>query len=289
MSDLPEFSTEAPLSQYCTYGIGGPAKFLVEVHSIPEMQKVLGHCHRNNIKTLLIGKGSNCLFDDKGFNGAAIINKIDFFEEIAPGSFYVGAGYSFSLLGTQTARQGWSGLEFATGIPGSVGGAVFMNAAATGGATFDSLVSVEYVSEDGSKHRYKKEDLSFSYRSSSFQHMHGAIVAATFQLKQDPEARKKQIEILTKRTKSQPYSAKSAGCVFVNPVEGSAGAIIDTCGLKGTSIGGAQVSTLHANFLINAENATCQEMLTLIKLVQKEVAEKTGKNLQMEVRYIPYE
>jgi UDP-N-acetylmuramate dehydrogenase len=224
-----------------------------------------------------------------GFAGAILVNKIDFCQETTPGTFRVGAGYSFTLLGTQTARQGWAGLEFASGIPGSVGGAVFMNAGATGGETRDILVSVEFVAADGTLHTYTKEQIDFAYRKSSFQNMSGAIVAATFTLTHNSEARKKQIEILTKRVKTQPYSAKSAGCIFVNPVTGSAGALIDSCGLKGMGVGGAQVSTLHANFLINADKATCKDMLGLIELVQARVKESTGTVLHPEVRYIPYE
>ena len=290
MSEAPKFCQEIPLSQYCTFGIGGPAKSLIEIHTIEEMQKTLSYCHKNKIKILILGKGSNCLFDDKGFNGAVLVNKIDFIEEPTPGTFHVGAGYSFSLLGTQTARQGWSGLEFASGIPGSVGGAVFMNAGATGGETANVLESVEYIAEDGTKHFYTKEQLAFSYRTSSFQGKTGAIVAATFKLTTDAEARKKQIEIITKRTKTQPYGSKSAGCVFVNPSScSSAGALIDNCGLKGFNVGGAQVSTLHANFLINADKATSKDMLALIAHVQNHVKEATGTHLHTEVRYIPYE
>lgn len=295
MSDLlqatiaPPFKTQEPLSHYCTYGIGGPAKYLLEIHTIEEMQQTLAYCHQHNIKALIIGKGSNCLFDDRGFSGAILINKIDFIKETTPGTFYVGAGYSFTLLGTQTARQGWGGLEFASGIPGSVGGAVFMNAGATGGQTADTLATVDFIANDGCRRTYTKEELTFAYRRSSFQNMSGAIVGATFKLTKDTEARKKQIEIITKRTKTQPYNAKSAGCVFVNPTSGSAGAMIDNCSMKGLNVGGAQVSTLHANFLINAGNATCKDMLALIELVQKRVKESTGTELHMEIRYIPYE
>ncbi len=289
MNEPLPFKTDVPLASYCTYGIGGPAAHLLEIHTIEEMQQAFLYCQKHNLRALIIGKGSNCLFDDQGFNGAVLINKIDFHETPSPGIFRVGAGYSFSLLGAQTARQGWAGLEFASGIPGSVGGAVFMNAGAGGGETATQLQSVEFVSLNGEKRTFSKEELSFSYRKSSFQTMQGAIVAATFALTKDPQARQRQLEIIAKRTASQPYSAKSAGCVFVNPTNGAAGALIDKCGLKGMKVGGAEVSAVHANFLINAGQATARDMLALIERVQAHVKDTTGIELHPEIRLIPYE
>jgi len=238
---------------------------------------------------MVLGKGSNCLFDDKGYNGAVIFNKIDFLKQPNPGYYHAGAGYSFALLGVQTARQGWGGLEFASGIPATVGGAVFMNAGANGGETCQYLDAVDYVSEDGTLETIKRSAMEFSYRTSPFQKRKGAIAAATFALRQNAEARKQQLDIVNYRLKTQPYSDKSAGCIFLNPECGHAGALIEKSGLKGTAVGGAQVSTLHANFLINAGNATCQEMMELIQVVQKRVKEASGTNLKSEVRYIPYE
>lgn len=289
MSNLPVFRENVPLKDYCTYGIGGPARYFFEVRSAAEMHEVLKFCHSHQLQYLILGKGSNSLFDDKGFNGVVILNKIDFFEQPHPGTFHVGAGYSFSLLGVQTARQGWGGLEFASGIPGSVGGAVFMNAGANGGETFDFLQSVDFISEDGILQTAPKNNLSFAYRSTCFQKKKGAIVGATFCLIPHAEARKKQIDIVNHRIKTQPYGDKSAGCVFVNPNCGHAGALIDQCGLKGTAVGGAEVSQLHANFLINANQATCRDMLDLISLVKIRVKEIASVELTSEVRYIPYD
>lgn len=289
MTTEPLFREKVLLKDHCTFGIGGPARYFVEVKTIDDMCKTVNHCHKKNIPFMVIGKGSNCLFDDKGFNGAVILNKIDFFEETPPGTFHVGGGYSFALLGVQTARKGWSGLEFASGIPATVGGAVFMNAGANGSETCQALASVDFVSEDGTLQTIKREDMTFAYRSSPFQKMKGAIVGATFALKADSEARKKQIEIVTYRKNTQPYGSMSAGCVFLNPACGHAGALIDKCQLKGKSVGGAQVSQLHANFLINAGNATCKDIQALIELVQQRVKESTGVDLHNEVRYIPYE
>ena len=201
----------------------------------------------------------------------------------------VGAGYSFSLLGTQTARNGWAGLEFASGIPGSVGGAVYMNAGASGSETSNCLLEVSYVNEKAELQILQKKDLSFSYRHSSFQKMKGAITAAKFQLIHSSEARQKQLCIIDYRTKTQPYGDMSAGCVFRNPHPHAAGALIQQAGLKGYSIGGAQVSTLHGNFIVNKGGATAQDVLALAEHVKRSVKEKTGCDLEMEIRCIPYQ
>ncbi len=276
------------LKEVCTLGIGGPARYFVQVHSIEEMIQALEFSREQGLPHMVLGKGSNCLFDDLGFNGVVIQNKIDFMKEIQPGVFHAGAGYSFSLLGVQTARKGWSGLEFASGIPCSVGGAVFMNAGANGMETSQTLTSVDFVSETGLISCLKKEDLSFSYRHSSFQEMKGAILGATFSLKKEETAREKQLSIIAYRTKTQPYGSRSAGCIFRNPQGEHAGALIEKCGLKGLSVGGAQVSDLHANFLINNKGATASEMIALIEKVREEVKSKTGIELEPEVRYMKY-
>ena len=177
-----QFQRNKLLSECTTFGIGGPADYFVEVHSIQEMQDALKFCQEQKLPFHLLGKGSNSLFDDKGWEGMVIHNKIDFCERADSGKVYVGAGYSFSLLGVQTARQGWSGLEFASGIPASVGGAIFMNAGANGNETSQSLRSVEFMDVSGDLIVYEIKDLAFSYRSSPFQKLQGAIVAATFHL-----------------------------------------------------------------------------------------------------------
>jgi UDP-N-acetylmuramate dehydrogenase len=274
-----------PLSEVCTFGIGGPARYFIEIKDIPAMQEVLLFCTKERLRFFILGKGSNCLFSDAGFDGVVIANKIDFCKE-ENGLFYVGAGYNFSLLGVQTARKGYEGLEFASGIPATVGGAVYMNAGAQGGETKDSLLSVDYVFEDGTLKRFIKDELQFSYRHSSFQLMKGAIVAASFQLTPSSEARQKQLTLLDYRIATQPYGEKSAGCVFRNPIGASAGALIDKCGLKGFTVGGAEVSTVHGNFLINGSQATAQDMQALIAEVQRQVKEKTGYDLEPEVRII---
>ncbi|MCP5506699.1 MAG: UDP-N-acetylmuramate dehydrogenase [Chlamydiales bacterium] len=283
------FQKNKPLCELSTIGVGGVARYFVEVHTIEEMRQALLLCRENEWKYLIIGKGSNCLFDDRGYQGAVILNKIDFIEELDDGRFHVGAGFNFSLLGARTARKGWAGLEFASGIPGSVGGAVFMNAGANGSETCDALESVDFLDELGRLETIPREQLRFAYRYSPFHERSGAIVGATFTLQHAQEARSRQIEIITYRKKTQPYGEKSAGCIFRNPDCGHAGALIEKSGLKGLRIGGAEVSDMHANFIVNTQGATAEDVKQLIDAVRREVKEKTGVDLESEVRVIPYE
>lgn len=275
------------LSEFSTFGIGGPIRYFTEASSIEEMEEAHRFAKENQIPYLILGKGSNCLFSDRGFDGLAILNKIDFCEW-KESEVSVGSGYSFSLLGVQSARKGFSGLEFASGIPATVGGAVYMNAGANGRETCDCLQSVLFLQEDGTKRELKREELSFSYRHSPFQRMKGIILSASFSLRPDEAARKSQLQIIDYRLKTQPLKEKSAGCVFRNPAGGvSAGALIDQAGLKGLSVGGAKVSEIHANFIVNAGKASASDVLALMKIIQERVKEKTGIDLEPEIRQIP--
>lgn len=276
------------LSTICTLGIGGPAKLYVEVRTTEELQEALYLSHNNSIPFFILGKGSNCLFDDRGFDGLVIHNKIQTISKPEPGIYTVGAGYSFALLGVQTAKEGYSGLEFASGIPASVGGAIFMNAGANGQETKDRLHSVDFVSGKGALVRYQASDLVFSYRYSSFQDFQGAIASATFTLTPSPEARPTQLKIISYRQKTQPYGDKSAGCIFRNPDGGFAGKLIEECGLKGFKIGDAAVSMLHGNFLINCGKATSHDFKALIAHIRNEVKRLKNIDLESEVRIIPY-
>ncbi len=288
MSPPFRFELEKPLNQYSTFGIGGPARLFIEVVKIDQMQELLSYCYQQKLPYIVIGKGSNCLFDDRGVNGLVILNKITFCKFEWP-TVSVGAGYSFSLLGAQTARKGWSGLEFASGIPGSVGGAIYMNAGASGAEAQEALVEISYVNEKGGLDVFLKSQIAFSYRFSSFHKQKGAIVSAKFLLRPSEEARKKQLLIIEHRTRTQPYSQKSAGCIFRNPSSLSAGALIQQAGLKGTRIGGAEVSTIHANFIVNKGSAKAKDVLQLSDYVKRTVKEKTGQDIEMEIRCIPYQ
>ena len=287
MAIFQKFQTNKLLSEISTFGVGGPAKWYVEVQTVDELKEVIKHCFQHKLPYFILGKGSNLVFDDRGFDGLVIGNRIQFCQ-IEDTKVSVGAGYSYSLLGSQTARKQLSGLEFASGIPGSVGGAVYMNAGAGKAQTADCLQDVLFIDEKGEECLLKKEELKFSYRFSSFQKMRGAIAAATFELKSSPEARQSQLSLIKYRTSTQPYQDKSAGCMFRNPGISSAGALIEKCGLKGFSMGGAGVSKMHANFIINQKDATAEDVRNLSQHVRKLVQEQTGIELEFEVRFIPY-
>jgi UDP-N-acetylmuramate dehydrogenase len=275
------------LSEFSTFGIGGPIFLFAKITTAEEMEEAFAFAHKESLPFFILGKGSNCLFDDAGFDGIVLLNRIDFISWENENCVKAGAGASFSLLGFKTASHGMKGLEFASGIPASVGGAVFMNAGANGKETREPLAKVLYLDADGHRREFSKEELNFGYRTSSFQKMKGAILHASFQLEAAPDARVRQLEIVNYRMKTQPYKDKSAGCVFRNPAPNvSAGALIDQCGLKGFSIGGAAVSMTHANFLINRGDATANDVLALIQAIQKEVHEKTGVHLEPEIRII---
>lgn len=283
------FDKERSLQNLTTLGIGGKARFFLEVSQTAMMRQLLLFCKEEKLPYFILGKGSNTLFDDRGFAGVVISNKIQFLEKIAHDKWHVGAGYSFSHLGSQSAREGLSGMEFACGIPGSVGGAIYMNAGANGRETSESLLSVDYLTEEGELLHLDRQELQFAYRFSSFQKkLSGVIIGATFQFTQSEAARQRQLEIISYRKKTQPYDAKSAGCIFKNPPDTSAGLLIEKSGLKGKKVGGAEVSMRHANFLINAKQASSQDFLALIASVREEVERSTGILLESEIRLVPY-
>lgn len=286
-TSLP-LQTNRFLSEFSTFSIGGPIRYFLEISSEEEMQQAFLFCRKERLPFLILGKGSNCLFPDEGFAGLALLNKINFCRW-KESSVQVGAGYSFSLLGVQSAKRGFSELAFAAGIPASVGGAIFMNAGASGRETAEALCSVRYLSFCGEEREYRRDELSFQYRTSPFQTMQGTILSATFAFSapaEEGEARKKQLQLLEKRMCEQPLKEKSAGCIFRNPKEGAAGALIDRCALKGVSVGGAKVSEMHANFIVNTGEATAHDVRQLIQLIQKRVYEKTGICLEPEIRIV---
>lgn len=274
-----------PLFKYTTFGIGGPARYFAEAENTSQLEQMLAFAHQEHLPFFILGKGSNCLFDDRGFDGLVILNRIDYFnsEDVY---FKVGAGFSFARLGQITARLGFSGLEFAAGIPATVGGAIYMNAGANGQETGNSLEEVIFINDRGEKVIYQKNHLSFAYRSSSFQHRPGAIAGATFKLSFSEEAKASQKKLVDYRLKTQPYKSKSAGCAFRNPEGSSAGRLIDECGLKGFSVGGAEISSLHANFIINTGRATAEDVLSLMSIVKEKVYKEKNILLEEEIRYI---
>ena len=276
-----------PLSLHTTYRIGGPARLFFEARSEEELLYAVDWAGREKVQTFILGKGSNVLFDDRVFDGLVIVPLLGSVS-IEGLIVEAGAGVSFSYLGIKTARLGLSGLEFASGIPGSVGGAVFMNAGAMGAEVSGSLVSVDVI-RGGGTITLLKSDARFAYRYSSFQDEGGIITKARFQLTRDPEAADRQKKYLAYRMRTQPYDKPSCGSVFRNPSGLFAAKLIETAGMKGRGVGGAVVSEKHANFILNTGTATAGDVLSLIALVREKVQEQSGILLDCEVQCISYD
>lgn len=281
------YTTEQNLSDFSTFGIGGPAKFFAKAHNKKEMQQIVTEAFKSGVPIYILGRGSNSLFDDCGFDGLVVMNCIDFCDN-NENVFHVGGGFSFAKLGRMTANMGYSGLEFAAGIPASVGGAIFMNAGASGSSVSDVLDSVECLTANGDLLSLKRNQMSFDYRKSMFQQSQMIILEANFVLEISNNSREKQKELLSYRLRTQPYGKKSAGCVFKNPPGKSAGYLIESVGLKGVGIGGALISDIHANFIINSGGAKAKDVLELIKLIQERVFREHNIFLEPEVNYVPY-
>ncbi|WP_375793057.1 UDP-N-acetylmuramate dehydrogenase [Chlamydia sp. 12-01] len=275
------------LSKYSTFRIGGPANYFKEVHSANEAQQVIQFLHSQNYPFIIVGKGSNCLFDDQGFDGFVLYNSIQGKEFLSDTSIKVYSGMSFSFLGKTLSTSGYSGLEFAVGIPGSVGGAVFMNAGIGSQDTASAIESVEVINPSGEILSYQAEELDFGYRKSRFQNHNEFILSATFRISKNSSSVQIAKDLLQSRLLSQPYQQPSAGCIFRNPPGNSAGKLIDEAGLKGFSLGGAQISPKHANFIVNTGRATSYEVKELIQVVRDKLKSQ-GVSLEEEIRIIPY-
>ncbi|KAG0455130.1 hypothetical protein HPP92_024124 [Vanilla planifolia] len=284
------------LRDLSTFSIGGPCSLFLEVHSPAQLLSAARLARARSLPLLVLGRGSNCLFSDRGFDGLVVLNRSPSAsaEPIGPtGRVRAWCGYPFNRLGVQTAAEGWGGLEFAGGIPGTVGGAAFMNAGADGQETADVVETVEVVTREGEVKLLGREDVSFGYRWSSMQEMKelAAILAVTFRLHPSTAARNRQRMFLDRRRKTQPIGDRSAGSVFRNPVGMgvTAGELIDIAGLKGFEIGGAKVSELHANFIVNKGGATAKDVLALIGYIKDRVDRLFGIQLKEEIRYVPYD
>ena len=281
------FKENQPLRDFCTLKVGGPARYFFTAYTAEDLQMAFRKALENKIPVFILGKGSNCLFDDRGFDGLVIQNKWSQ-ANVEGVSVWASAGYSFAYLGIKTSKLALTGLEFASGVPATVGGAVYMNAGANGQDVSKVLKKCRILNMQGEFETLDKTDIIFGYRYSSLQLKPSLICDATFELKKDILAAQTQKKILNSRLASQPYDENSAGCFFRNPEGVSAGQLIDAAGLKGFAIGDAAVSPMHANFVINRGRATAKDMHALIKHIQGRVKETSGVDLKLEVRAIPY-
>ena len=281
---------DAPMKKYTSFKCGGNASVLVIPVCVDSLKKIIDFCNSQNTKPLIIGNGSNLLVTDNGINGVVIkigsdISKIELLDET---TIRCEAGASLKSLCMFALENSLSGLEFAYGIPGTLGGAVYMNAGAYGGEMKDVLVSTTHIDLDGNIGELFQEDLNLRYRGSAYTDNNYTIVSAVMKLK---KADKKDIkeamdDKLQKRKEKQPLEYGSAGSTFKRPTGYFAGALIEQSGLKGYTVGGAQVSEKHAGFVINKNNATATDVINLIRDVQKIVFEKHGVMLETEVKII---
>ncbi len=285
---------DEPMKNHTSFKIGGPAAALCAPKDRQQLRELVGFVQREGVDSWYIGNGSNLLVSDKGLNGIAILLDSGFDGEIeVDGTVLLApAGKKLSAVCAAACTAGLTGLEFAYGIPGSVGGAVYMNAGAYGGEMKDRLLWVEYLAPTGEIVRLEQEQMGLSYRHSCFMEegMQGScIVRAAFGLQRGEKAaiQSEMDRILNQRRQKQPLEYPSAGSTFKRPQGAFAAQLIDKCGLKGFTVGGAQVSEKHAGFVINTGKATCADVLELTRQVRECVQEKTGYLLELEVRQLP--
>ena len=277
-----------PLSRYSFTETGGPAQFLAFPKSLAELQDFLAAAEEEQLPITVIGNASNLIISDKGIKGLVII--LTKMHQIKVTGDKVTAEAGARIIDTSFAagKAGLSGLEFAAGIPGSVGGAVFMNAGAYGGETKDCLETATVLTKDGQLKTYSNAELQFSYRHSLVQETKEIVVSAVFALKKgDREAILDEMNYLNALRKyKQPLEYPSCGSVFKRPTGHFVGPMLIKAGLQGKQIGGAQVSMKHAGFIVNKGGATATDYLNLIHYIQKTIKEKYGIDLHTEVRII---
>lgn len=276
-----------PLCAHCTMRIGGAASYAAFPHTAAELSLLLKEAAAQGVRCFVAGNGSNLLFDDAGFDGLVIFTTEMRAVTWRENTVRAECGASFTALAREAARRGLSGLEFACGIPGTVGGAVYMNAGAYGAETADILVTSTYLSDGEIRNRENGEH-AFSYRSSVYQTNREVIIDAEFALVPDDpaavQARSEQ-NVRARRNK-QPLEYPNAGSIFKRPKGTFAGALIEGAGLKGLRIGGAAVSEKHAGFIINRGGATAEDVRRLIDAIQAAVFQQYGISLETEIIFI---
>ncbi len=278
-----------PLSAHTTLGIGGLAEAWVEPGNFGQLAAVVRHCFKEKIPSLIIGKGSNLLFSDKGFKGVVIsLSSPDFSKIQVKGTrISCGAGLSLNRLIRQAQKKGLGGVEFLAGIPSTVAGALIMNAGSPNEGIGSLIRSVTVMDKRGRSRLLTKKQLKFSYRNSNLDKY--IVLETVFGLsKRSPKRIRENIDVyLAQKRKTQDLGAKSAGCVFKNPDNGlTAAEMIEACGLKGSRRGGAQISKRHANYIINRNKASARDVLYLMRLAQRRVKQKFGICLKPEIKII---
>ena len=279
---------DEPMAKHTSFRIGGPAAVMAFPKNPEELAEILRKSALLDCKLAILGAGTNVLAPDAGMDGIVVCLKdaLDGITLLDGGKLRVAAGVTMTKAAVFAANHGLSGLEFAHGIPGTVGGGVYMNAGAYGGEICQVCESVDVMDQAGNIRTYSNEEMEFSYRHSVLEENGGIVISAVFALTAMPqeEIRETMRQLMAKRSASQPLDLPSAGSAFKRPVGGYAAALIDQNGLKGFQIGGAAVSTKHAGFVVNMGDATAEDVKSLLVQVSDKVFATTGIRLEPEVR-----
>jgi UDP-N-acetylmuramate dehydrogenase len=293
LSDIHQFfrgfiAINVSMSKYTSMRVGGPADYYVEPADKQDLVEIVKYFQKNNYPYLMLGRGSNIIVSDEGIRCAAINLESSLLDVRLEGDLVVAeAGAHWSKFVDFCIQRGLAGVEMLAGIPGSVGGAVVMNAGAHGGETADHLVEIE-VFRDGRIQKIRKQEADFSYRHSGF--AKDIVLSASFQLPQGDkeELIRRRREYILKRNTTQPLTLPNSGSMFKNPPGTHAGKLIEQAGLKGKRVGNAQISEQHANFIVNLGDAKAADIVTLVDLVRRTVHQNTGVLLEFEVKLVGF-
>lgn len=283
-----KYKINEPMCEHTSFKIGGPADFFVTVKSETELQNTIVKLCELSIPFFVVGKGSNLLVSDKGIDGVVISLSIMDDITVEDNIISAGAGASLAAVCVVAVNNSLSGLEFAYGIPASVGGALYMNAGAYGGEMKDVVLKARYVTHKGEVGEINAEDMALGYRKSIFKQSNKIITRVYFKLNNGVEAeiRARMDDFMCRRKTKQPLEYPSAGSTFKRPEGYFAGALIEQNNLKGVSIGGAMVSEKHAGFVINYKNATCEDVKKLMEHIRETVLKAESVELQPEVIFV---
>ena len=281
---------DEPMSKHTSYGIGGPARAYVTPKNKEDLVSILKFSKDNNIPSYFIGSGSNLLVSDDGIDGIVItlgksFNKL----EINKNNVFAETGVMLGKMVKECTKRNLSGLESLIGVPGTLGGALIMNAGAFGGEISNYLEYVSVITRSGDEKKYQQKDIKFNYRNSSFSD-NEILINANFKFifSDQKTVSKNKLKASGGRKSSQPLRFRSAGSVFKNPSEGAAGYFIDKAGLKGTKSGDAEISNVHANFFVNHGTATAKDVVRLINIARKKVYNEFGVMLELEIKTLGF-
>lgn len=276
-----------PLARHSQFGVGGPADWFIRVRDAEALRRLLRECSAREVPLTVLGAGSNALILDGGVRGVVVRVDDRHLRRLDDDRVELGAGCMMPRAALDCARQGLAGLEFGIGVPGTCGASVYGNAGAFGTEMADVLIECAVVAPDGTGRRLTRAECGFRYRHSRLHDELRGHVVVSARLRvhdDDPVAvRRRTDEIQAKRKASQPYGVRSLGSVFKNPPEGSAGRLVEACGLKGRRHGGAEISAKHANFICNVAHASAADVLALVQLAHDTVLERFGVDLEREI------